>query len=138
MSTPIRIISGGCGENSVSLVPGDAETHRGIDHADHAVGLREVPPQFAGARIDMLREQPMAVAAAEYALKQRAGLLLASQRGQRVDIPEAADHEGVLRDAEVIRHAVAKEELPAAQLLLDRVNSGSKTRVVGAQEIELV
>src|SRR6266568_2596772 len=86
----------------------------------------------------MLREQTVAVAATEYALEQRAGLVLASQRGQRVDIPEGADHEGVLRDAEVIRPAVAEQELPAAQLLLDRVDGGSKARIVGAQEIELV
>src|SRR6266702_92402 len=128
----------GRGENSVSLVPGDAETHRGIDHADHAVGLRKVPPQLAAARVDMLREQTVAVAAAEYALEQRAGLVLASQRGQRVDIPEGADHEGVLRDAEVIRPAVAEQELPAAQVLLDGLDRGSEARVVGAQEIELV
>src|SRR2546429_7207150 len=62
MSTPMRIISGGRRGNSIGLVPGDAETHGGIDHADHAVGLREIPPQFAGARVDMLREQPVAVA----------------------------------------------------------------------------
>src|SRR5438094_3565661 len=111
MSTPKRIISAASRPrgNSIGLVPGDAETHRGIDHADHAVGLRKVPPQFAAARVDMLREQTVAVAAAEYALEQRAGLVLPSQRGQRVDIPEGADHEGVLRDAEVIRRAVAEQ-----------------------------
>src|SRR5881296_1319496 len=138
MSTPIRIISGGCGENSVSLVPGDAETHRGIDHADHAVGLRKIPPQFAGARIDVLGQKSVAVAASEYALEQRTGLFLASQRGQGVDIPEGADHEGVLRNAEVIRHAVAEQELAATQLLLDRLHRRGEARVVGAQEIELV
>src|SRR6266581_7628514 len=138
MSTPIRIIAGRALRNSISLVPGDAETHRGIDHADHAVGLRKVSPQFAAARVDMLREQTVAVAAAEYALEQRAGLVLASQRGQRVDIPEGADHEGVLRDAEIVRAAVAEQELPAAQVLLDGLDRGSEARIVGAQEIELV
>src|SRR2546427_3341717 len=100
MSTPMRIISGGRGENSVSLVPGDAETHCGIDHADHAVGLRKIPPQFAGARVDMLREQTVAVAAGEDALGQSARLLLASPRPQRVDIPEGADHESGLGEGE--------------------------------------
>src|SRR6266581_7914383 len=137
MSTPMRIIAGG-ERNSVGLVPGDAETHCGIDHAHHAVGLREVPPQFAGARVDMLREQTVAVAAAEYALEQSAGLVLASQRRQRVDVPERADHEGVLRNPEVVRHAVTEEELPAAQVVLDRVDRGREARVVGAQKIELV
>src|SRR2546422_2427224 len=103
MSTPIRIIAGRASGNSVSLVPGDAETHRGIDHADHAVGLRKIPPQFAAARVDMLREQTVAVAAGEYALEECAGLLPSSQRRQRVDIPEGADVEGVLRNAEIIR-----------------------------------
>src|SRR5258708_25154965 len=138
MSTPIRIIAGRGPGNSISLVPGDAETHCGIDHADHAIGLRKISPQFAGSRVDVLREQTVAVAAGEYAFEQGAGLVLASQRRQRVDIPEGADHEGVLRNAEVVRHAVAKEELPAAQLLLDRVDRGREARVVGAQEIELV
>src|SRR5438445_5370906 len=113
MSTPIRIIAGRASGNSISLVPGDAETHRGIDHADHAVGLRKIPPQFTAARVDMLREQTVAVAPGEYALEQSTGLLLAPQRRQRVDIPEGADHEGVLRNAEVIRDAVAEEELAA-------------------------
>src|SRR3989442_14052967 len=100
MSTPIRIISGGCGENSVSLVPGDAETHRGIDHADHAVGLRKIPPQFAGARIDVLGQKSVAVAAGEYAFGQRTGLFPASQRGQGVEIPKRAERESGLRYAE--------------------------------------
>src|SRR6266699_2467635 len=133
MSTPIRVIAGRASGNSISLVPGDAETHCGIDHADHAVGLRKIPPQFAGARVDVLREQAVAVAAGEYAFEQRAGLLLASQRRQGVDIPEGADHEGVLRNAEVVRHAVAEEELAAPQLLLDRLDRRGKARVVGAQ-----
>src|SRR2546422_10357546 len=106
MSTPIRIISGGCGENSVSLVPGDAETHRGIDHADHAVGLRKIPPQFAAARVDVLREQTVAVAAGEYALEEGAGLVLAAQRRQRVGVPEGGDGEGVLGEAEGIPRGV--------------------------------
>src|SRR2546425_10184553 len=120
MSTPMRIISGGARGNSISLVPGDAETHCGIDHADHAVGLRKIPPQFAGARVDMLREQTVAVAAGEYALEQSARLVLASQRRQRVDIPEGADHEGGFRNGEDIRHAVAGEGLSAPKLLLHR------------------
>src|SRR2546430_15315703 len=75
MSTPMRIISGGARGNSIGLVPGDAETHGGIDHADHAVGLREIPPQFAGARVDVLREQPVAVAPGGDALGPRPGPL---------------------------------------------------------------
>src|SRR5713101_6215507 len=134
----MRVIAGGARGNSISLVPGDAETHRGIDHADHAVGLWKIPPQFAGARIDVLGQKPVAVATSEYALEQRTSLFLASQRGQGVDIPEGADHEGVLRNAEVIRHAVAEEELAATQLLLDRLDGRGEARVVGAQEIELV
>src|SRR6267378_3788875 len=86
----------------------------------------------------VLGQKPVAIAAGEYALEQRAGLLLAPKRGQRVDVPESADHEGVLRDAEVVRGAVAKQELPAAQLLLDRTDGGGEARVVGPEEIELV
>src|SRR2546425_9959461 len=138
MSTPMRIISGGARGNSISLVPRDAETHCGIDHADHAVGLRKIPPQFAGARVDMLREQTVAVAAGEYALEQSARLVLPSQRRQRVDIPEGADHEGVLRNAEVVRNAVAEQVLAAPQLPFDRLDRRGEARVVGAQEIELV
>src|SRR5207249_5749903 len=140
MSTPKRIISAASRPrgNSIGLVPGDAETHRGIDHADHAVGLRKIPPQFAAARVDVLREQTVAVAAGEYALEEGAGLVLASQRRQRVDVPEGADDEGVLRNSEVILHAVAEDELAAPQLPLDRLDRRGKARVVGAQEIELV
>src|SRR5437899_11186754 len=107
MSKPMRIISAASRPrgNSIGLVPGDAETHRGIDHADHAVGLREIPPQFAGARVDMLREQTVSVAAGEYALEQRARLVLASQRRQRIDIPEATDPERLLREAKVVLDA---------------------------------
>src|SRR5258708_37865764 len=86
----------------------------------------------------MLGQKPVAIAAGEYALEQGAGLLLAPKRGQRVDVPESADHEGVLRDAEVVRAAVAKQELPAPQLLLDRTDGGGEARVVGPQEIERV
>src|SRR5712672_1814804 len=140
MSTPMRIISAASRPrgNSISLVPGDAETHCGIDHADHAVGLWEIPPQFAAARVDVLREQAVAVAAGEYALEQSARLVLASQRRQRVDVPERAHHEGVLRYAEIVWHAVTEEELPAAQVALDRADGGREARIVGAQEIELV
>src|SRR5712692_3726062 len=138
MSTPIRVIAGRASGNSISLVPGDAETHCGIDHADHAVGLRKITPQFARARVDMLREQTVAVAAGEYAFEQYAGLVLPSQRRQRVDIPEGANRKSVLRNAEVVRNAVAEEELAAPQLLLDRLDRRGEARVVGAQEIELV
>src|SRR5258708_19172572 len=109
-----------------------------MEQAHHAVGPRKMPPQLAAARIDVLGQKAVTIAAGEYPREQRAGLLLAPQRGERVDVPERADHEGVFRDAEVVRLAVAKQELPAAQVLLDRSNGGREARVVGPQEIELV
>src|SRR3989442_2930508 len=96
MSTPMRIISGGARGNSISLVPGDAETHCGIDHADHAVGLRKIPPQFAGARVDMLREQTVAVEAGGLALEKRARLVLPVHGRQRDDIPRGADSQSAV------------------------------------------
>src|SRR5256886_14143277 len=103
MSTPMRIISGGARRDSISLVPGDAETHRGIDHADHAVGLRKIPPQFAAARVDVLREQTVAVAAGAYAFEEGAGLVLAAPRRQRGVVPEGAGDESGVRKAAVNR-----------------------------------
>src|SRR6266704_4752260 len=137
MSTPMRIISGGARGNSISLVPGDAEPHCGIDHADHAVGLRKIPPQFAAARVDMLGEQTVAVAAGEYALEQGSGLVLASQRRQRVDIPEGADHEGVLGNAEVVRHAVAEDELAAPQFPFDRLDRDRKSTRLNSSHVSI-
>src|SRR5258706_5666463 len=98
MSTPMRIISAASRPrgSSICLVPGDAETHRGIDHADHAVGLREIPPQFAGARVDMLREQPVAGATGEDALGNCPGLVRPTPRRRSVDRSEWAGHERAL------------------------------------------
>src|SRR5262245_63603529 len=104
MSTPMRIMAA---SGSERLVPGDGETHRRIDQADHAVGLREVAPQLARRRLDVLREQAVLVAARDQRLEQRARLLRAPERRQRVDVPEGAYRERVLGHAEIVGLAVA-------------------------------
>ena len=82
----------------------------------------------------MLGEQAVAVAVAEQALEQGARLVAAAQRGQRIDIPEGADEEGVLRLAEVVVLDVAEDEVAALQVLLDGRDRAGEARVVGARK----
>ena len=52
----------------------------------------------------------------EQALEQRARLVAAAERGERVDVPERADDERVLGRAEVVLLDVAEDEVAALQL----------------------
>jgi hypothetical protein len=74
----------------------------------------------------------MAVAAGQQDLEQGPRLLAPAQGGQGIDIPEGADDECVLGDAEVVLFQVAKDEIAAAEPLLDRGDGAGKARVIGA------
>lgn len=111
------------------LLPRLAETHGRIDETDHTVGLGKIAPELSGVGVDVLREQTMAVATGQQGLEQGPRLLAPAQGGQGIDIPEGADGECVLGDAEVVLFQVAKDEIAAAEPLLDRGDGAGKTRV---------
>ena len=51
-------------------IPALAEADGGIDQSDHAVGLDEVPPVFTGPYIQVLGQEPVAIALSEQVLEQ--------------------------------------------------------------------
>src|SRR6185503_16091198 len=125
------------GPASERLVPADGEPERGVNHADHAVGLDEVPPLLPGGGFDVFGEQAVTVAAAEDVLEQRTRLVAAADRGERVDEPERAHQERVLRRAEVIHLDVAEYEVAALELALDGDDRAREARVVRGEEAQL-
>src|SRR5947209_18583562 len=96
VNTPRRMASGGrtgwrwrsSRSASKRLVPPPRQPDRRADEADHAVGLDEVAPLLPGARIHVLGEQAVAVAAGEQVFEQRPRLVAPSDGGERVDVLE--------------------------------------------------
>src|SRR6266487_1324072 len=123
---------------SECLIPPPRQPDRRADEADHAVGLDEVAPLLPGARIHVLGEQAVAVAAGEHVFEQRPRLVAPSDGGERVDVPEGADQKGVLRRSEVVLLDISENEVAASQLALDGGHGASEARVVVRQEAELV
>src|SRR5881398_2902429 len=95
-------------------------------------------PPLARAGVDVLRQQAMAVAAGEHGLEQGARLVPLPQRGQRVDVPERAYEERVVRFAEVVLFDVPEDEVAALQLAPDGPNGGGESGIVVAEEAQLV
>ena len=116
---------------------------------DHAVGLHESCPTARRCRIDVLGQQPVAVATAQQASRtaSRASSRSAERR-QRVDVPERADEERVLGRAEIVLLDVAEHEVAAAAVALDRARRcrrsadrrprGSRARAAAAGCVERV
>src|SRR5258706_15696157 len=103
MSRPMRSTRA-----SERLIPGNAQARCAVDEADHAVGLREVAPQLAARRVDVLREQPQAVAMLERRLEQRACFVTPAERRERIDVPEGADQESIGGRAEIVGLGIAE------------------------------
>src|SRR5882672_893822 len=79
----------------------------------------------------------MRIAAREHGAEQVAGFFLAPGRRQRVDVPEGADQEGILRYPEIVLFAVAEYEIALLQFLLYQRHGCAETWIVGRQEMQL-
>src|SRR5213076_2002203 len=119
------------------LIPADGQADRRADEPDHAVGLDEVAPLLAGPGVDVLCQEAMAIAAGEYVLEQVTRFLPSPECRERVDVPERADEERVLRLPEIVGLDVAEDEVPAAQLALDGAHRAGEPGVVFRQKPEL-
>ena len=87
---------------SERLIPADGEPDCGIDQPNHAVRLGEISPQFAIARIDMLRQQAVTIAMSQQFFEKIARFFISAQSGDGVDVPKSAHQKGVFRHAEII------------------------------------
>src|SRR5206468_11962345 len=101
---------------SKRLIPADRQADRRADEADHAVGLDEVAPLLAGPGVDVLGQEAVAIAAGEHVLEQVTRFLPSPECRKRVDVPERADEERVLRLPEILGLDVAEDEVPAETL----------------------
>ncbi len=77
------------------------------------------------------------IAPGQHVVEQLERLLAAADAGQRIDVPEGAEQEGVGRRAEIVGLDVAHEEAVLHQLLGHHVERGVEARVVGAQQADL-
>ena len=64
-----------------------------MNETDHRVGLRKIPPELTGLRIDILRHQSQMIAPFQHMFEQRPRFINPPGRSQRVDIPERANIE---------------------------------------------
>src|SRR5262249_25715203 len=107
------------------------------DDADEAIGLREIAPQLAAARIDVLREQAELRAARQQRLELLARLLDFARHRERVDVPERTHRESRLRPTEVVLVAIPVEPLAVLELAFDELERRCEARVVRRDETEL-
>src|SRR5438034_187880 len=110
----------GCGSHGLERrIPTDGQADRRADEADHAVGLDEVAPLLAGPGVDVLGQEAVPIAAGQHVLEQATRFLPPPECGERVDVPERAHEERVVRLPEIVGLDVAEDEVPSAQLALD-------------------
>src|SRR3970040_2192038 len=98
------------------ILPWPAQAHRGDDQPDMRIGLRKVAPGLAVVERQVLRQQSQRIALGEHAFEQCARLVLASDRGERIDVPECTDRETGLRHAEIVRRDVSAPDTTAQQV----------------------
>src|SRR5947209_11212495 len=119
------------------LLPAARQDAAGIDDTGHRVGLGQVAPKLAGCGMDVLRQQAEAVAARQHVNEELSRLRSASERGERVDVPELANEEGGLGQAEVVLGGVAHDEAVAPELLADDRAGAHEPLVAGRQQAEV-
>src|SRR5262249_5427524 len=61
----------------IPILPAARQPHRGQDQAGHRIGLRKISPQSPGLRIDILRQQAIAIAICQRVDEQLMRLLAA-------------------------------------------------------------
>src|SRR5437763_13512937 len=98
------------------------ESHRTFDDSCHAVGLREISPQLESSRVQIFRQQTVPIARRQSLLVKCPRFVAArtAHARQRLDVPEGADKERVLRIPEVVLFNVAIDEIAMTQVTLDR------------------
>src|SRR5208283_4160617 len=77
----------------VTVFPAARQPHGGENESGHRISLREIAPQLAGSRINVLGEQTVTIAVIERVDEEVARRLAPSERPQSVDQPEPADQE---------------------------------------------
>src|SRR5262249_34824528 len=87
--------------------------------------------------MDVLRQQPVTVAARQNGLEAIARFLGSADLIQRVNIPKVAGQECGFRQAEVVRRSVAQYPSVAGEFAADRLAGPDKSGVARRQEAEL-
>src|SRR5262245_46085411 len=88
-------------------------------------------PQSPGLRIDILRQQAIAIAICQRVDEQLMRLLAATERPPGIDQPESANQEGGGRQAEIVRRSIAHNMLLAQKFALHRLDRADEARIVG-------
>jgi hypothetical protein len=86
----------------------------------------------------MFGQKAVAVAPGQQICEEIARLLGAAQSGQRVNVPEGANHKRIFRHAEIILLDVAVNVVAVAQLPLDGGDGFCEARIVGRQKSDVV
>src|SRR5690606_2734360 len=122
---------------SYGVLPWPAQGHGGDDQAHVRIGLREVAPQFAAVERQVLGQQAQVVPARQDLVEHRPRLVLATDGGQRVDVPEGADDEAGFGRTEVVGRDVAEQAVAALELAADGLDGGDEARVARLDEAQV-